>query len=46
MNIDPLMWFVLSEMDTDDEERERERDSSENHWQDSNEDSDTGDDEY
>lgn len=37
MNFDPLMWFVLSEMDADDEERENENDSYDNHWSDNDE---------
>jgi len=43
--IDPLMLFALSEMDADDEEREKENDSYDNHWQESDGDS-NGDDEY
>lgn len=45
MIFDPLTWFVLSEMDADDEEREKENDSYDNHWRDSDENS-NGDDEY
>lgn len=46
MNFDPLMWFALSEMDADDEAQGKEL--STNHWQESNEDSDSEnkDDEY
>ena len=33
MSFDPFMWFVMSELDAE-EERENERESYENHWSD------------